>query len=72
MTSWLCASHQQVLAVVVKHVNVMAWERGLEACTHLHGKHLVPQALRRPYLVEVARPSHFHTAARARSVRAMK
>jgi hypothetical protein len=54
-----------VLTEVVEQVDVVAGHLRLQAGAHLTGKHLVPQALRRPDLVLVAGPSHLKAADRA-------
>ena len=49
-------AHQQVFAVIVKQVNVVARQRRVQARAHFSGKHLVTQPLRGAHFILVARP----------------
>ena len=49
--------HQQVLAVIVKQIDVVTWHCFGQPCAQLGRKDLVPQALRFPNFVEMRRPA---------------
>ena len=69
-------AHQQVFAVVVEQVHVVARQPAVvQACAHLASEDLVSQALRLADLVLVACPGHRNAAARRFSearIRAVK
>jgi hypothetical protein len=56
-------AHQQVFAVIVKQVDVMARQRARQPRAHLAGKNLMAQTLRLPHLVLMARPADHNAAA---------
>ena len=59
-------AHQQVLAIVIEQVHVMARNGGIQARPHLLREDGKPQPLSLPYLIEVPRPSHFQAGTRHR------
>ena len=64
-------AHQQVLAVIIKQVDVVARQRLAQRGTHFQRKHLKPQSLRFANLVLMAGPAdrdfpHWHCSAWSR------
>ena len=55
-------AHQQVLAVIVKQVDVVARRRRVQPRAHFAGKDFVPQSLRLPNFIEVLRPPNLDAA----------
>ena len=56
-------THQQMLAVVVKQINVVAGQGRVQAGAHLLGKYLVPQALNLAHFVLVLGPRNQQSTA---------
>jgi hypothetical protein len=51
-------NHQQVLAKIVKEVDVMSWYRRTQPRAHFPGENVVTQTLGGPHFVLVLGPGH--------------
>ncbi|MNV85294.1 hypothetical protein D3C71_1792380 [compost metagenome] len=56
-------AHQQVLAIVVKQIDIVAWNGGRQSSAHFSREDIEPQFLRLPDFLLVPGPGHLDSTA---------